>query len=283
MFVVTPNSVNYKVMYNALKVEQLTKALKVGAVEVNALRKDISINEGKIDVLRQQVENIRLVDLTDAIACKENLVKKKNTLLNLEKAINIKNRIDNCMREQGALALIDHYKLESIDTRSFDKINMCNKLYTNKVIAEKKLSQLLNIDNIGEINEKIVYLGDKISNRVAEHKEKKSILSRLSSIDTMSEISERVISLVDRAITSKKRINEIGSLSNNEIDKLQEINTNTLTRIKQAENIRASQIRNKSSVEELGNKIKEITDILSENGVGVTTCPNCGETVIIER
>ena len=60
LFVVTPASVNYKVMYNALKVENLTRAINKGLKEVNNIESDIRKNNVSIDQLNNELGNLKV-------------------------------------------------------------------------------------------------------------------------------------------------------------------------------------------------------------------------------
>ena len=101
LFVVTNASTNYKVMYNALKVEQLTNAIGLGSEEANRLRNNINTNDIAIKTLLDNLRKIKVHD-TEAISnIKDRVAGQLHTLDKISRAMEIKGNIKKIERSRN--------------------------------------------------------------------------------------------------------------------------------------------------------------------------------------
>lgn len=128
LFVVTPASTNYKVMYDALKVDQLTRAIKLGSQESNSLKSKISDNEISIKTLTDNLRQLKTYDIEPLLNIKKRVENQLNILEKLEKALAIKNQINKCESALGSLALINENNLKQINESMAMKINDVGRL-----------------------------------------------------------------------------------------------------------------------------------------------------------
>jgi len=73
LFVLTKSSENYKVMYNALKVGNLTRAIAVGNQQANGYRNAIDEYSVKAETLESELESIKDIDIASAVRLKGGL------------------------------------------------------------------------------------------------------------------------------------------------------------------------------------------------------------------
>lgn len=70
LFVLTKSSENYKVMYNALKVGNLTRAITIGNQQANGYRNAIDEYSVKAETLESELESIKDIDIASAVRLK---------------------------------------------------------------------------------------------------------------------------------------------------------------------------------------------------------------------
>ena len=114
LFIVTPSSTNYKVMYNALKVEYLTKAIRLGIKETNALKSKLDDNEKSIKTLLEEVRKIKIYDIEPVVNIKKRLQGQVVILEKLERAKELSENIRRIEGSLGALSLIDSAGIKEI-------------------------------------------------------------------------------------------------------------------------------------------------------------------------
>lgn len=251
LFVVTPASTNYKVMYNALKVEQITKAISIGLREVNTLKAKINNNEISMDALKENLRRIKVYDIEPAINIRDRLKSQLQNLDKLERAKNIANRIDEAHRKLGALSLIDEYKLNEIDVARLDKFNNAIRLL-NSSVKLNKLSEvykdLSTIDSIDiSVLQKLRGAIDR-RNKIISDKQRMGILYDISKVKEIPESAVNSVFKLGRAIEIAKRLRQMEDVL-----------------------VKAKDV------------ISKIEDYLEKCGVATTVCPNCGKAIIIDK
>jgi predicted ATP-dependent endonuclease of OLD family len=251
LFVVTPASTNYKVMYNALKVEQITKAISIGSREVNTLKAKINNNEVSMDALKENLRRIKVYDIEPAINIRDRLKSQLQNLDKLERAKNIANRIDEAHRKLGALSLIDEYKLNEIDVARLDKFNNAIRLL-NSSVKLNKLSEvykdLSTIDSIDiSVLQKLRGAIDR-RNKIISDKQRMGILYDISKVKEIPESAVNSVFKLGRAIEIAKRLRQMEDV------------------LAKAKDV-----------------ISKIEDYLEKCGVTTTVCPNCGKAIIVDK
>ena len=284
LFVVTPASVNYKVMYNALKVEQLTKAIKLGSTEVNTLRNEIGKNIDSANTLHERLKDINVLDLEAASSLKNSLRKQLEVLDKLEKLNNMIAQLEEMNAKLGALALIDAYNLQPVSEVVINKINNINRLINDKTEVDRQIAiydKLNTLDNI-DINvfNKLNILQGKIAELANKNREA-SIVEPVNSLESVNEVAivriDRLLQKLNEYNTAKKQLDIY-----NQADSCSEVSIDTYNKItKLIDSINKSK-ENDMQLANLNNYIEQVQTYLKNNGVAVETCPKCGEAVIID-
>ena len=286
LFVVTPNSTNYKVMYNALKVEQLTKAIKNGSNEANTLKNAINTNELSIQTLGIQLRGIKVVDTEPLINVRDRLKSQLDLLNKLESVKKLIDSSDKCEEQLGALALLDRFNLQPVSEVLANKLNNASRLLNKNNNSNILLSKLSDIDNITEIDTSILNRLNILYNKIDELNVKIRDAGELVSVINLSEISESVAihinrlgTLINTVKTDTYKLNKIDIADCEEIKQSSIDAINKLSKVPyMLDKIKT----NSDELQKMNQYITQVQDYLKQCGVAVEACPNCGEAVIFD-
>ena len=286
LFVVTPNSTNYKVMYNALKVEQLTKAIKLGSGEVNTLKSAISSNDASILTLQGQLKSITVVDTEPLVNVKDRLVEQMAMLDKLERAKVLLDRVNQCEIQLGALALIDKFKLESINEVIANKLVSVSRLLSRNNETVNLLNRITDINNLEEIDYNII---NKLYNILSKKEELDSKITEagaLVQLTSISEISEVTVVQLNKVVNLISKLNKLTEQSKAiDVSSCSEIEQHTIESLDKLQKIASFKEQvdtNNNQLQQINAYIVQVQDYLKQCGVAVETCPNCGSDVIID-
>ena len=286
LFVVTPNSTNYKVMYNALKVEQLTKAIKNGSNEANTLKNAINTNELSIQTLGIQLSGIKVVDTEPLINVRNRLKSQLDLINKIESVKKLIDLSDKCEEQLGALALLDRFNLQPVSEVLANKLNNASRLLNKNNNSSILLSKLNDIYNISEIDTSILNRLNILYNKINELNVKINDAGALVSVINLSEISESVAIHVNRLSTLINTVKtDTYKLSKIDITDCEEIKQSSIDAINKLSKVPYMIDKVKNNSEELqrtNQYITQVQDYLKQCGVAVEACPNCGEAVIFD-
>ncbi len=286
LFVVTPNSTNYKVMYNALKVEQLTKAIKLGSGEVNALKSAINNNDASISTLQNQLKSITVVDTESLINVKDRLTEQMAMLDKLEHAKTLLDRVNQCEIQLGALALIDKFKLGSINEVLANKLASASRLLNRNYEIANLLNKLNSISNLDEIDYSVVNRLYNILNKKEMLAGKIAEAGALVQVSNISEISEITVMQLNKAVSLIDKMSELTKqISAIDVKDCNEIEQHTIDSLDKLQKIEAFKSRidaDTSQLQQINAYIYQVQEYMKQCGVAVETCPNCGSDVIID-
>ena len=283
LFVDTPNSTNYKVMYNGLKVEQLTKAIKMGSNEVNSLKKEITSNEDSIDTLNNQLNIIEVFDIDALVNIREQLKKQKELLEKMSTIKDLIDKTDKLEEQLGLLVLIDKFNLQQLDLVLADKLNRVGQLTEKINELNKEIIKYNELESIGEIviesYNKALSIIEKI-NVLEDIKIKENSLLEISNLD---EINEYRVGTLSRFKAVRDRLDELESKDNSkEIEELTEIDLSIADRLGKAIVWIQDIDTKKTAMEQSINYVEQVTEYMKSIGVAVESCPKCGEAVIFD-
>lgn len=283
LFVDTPNSTNYKVMYNGLKVEQLTKAIKMGSNEVNSLKKEITSNEDSIDTLNNQLNIIEVFDIDALVNIREQLKKQKELLEKMSTIKDLIDKTDKLEEQLGLLVLIDKFNLQQLDLVLADKLNRVGQLTEKINELNKEIIKYNELESIGEIGiesyNKALSIIEKI-NVLEDLKIKENSLLEISNLD---EINEYRVGTLSRIKAVRDRLDELESKDNSkEIEELTEIDLSIADRLGKAIVWIQDIDTKKTAMEQSINYVEQVTEYMKSIGVAVESCPKCGEAVIFD-
>lgn len=286
LFVVTPDSANYKVMYNALKVENLTKAIKLGSTEVNTLNKDINKNENSLATLNDQMRTIKIIDIDALRSVKERLQYQLSLLDKLERAIGYSKAIQENEVKLGAIGLIDRFNLTDIDELLASNLIRVGNSIENVSNLKKSSSILKCTDTIEEIDTSLLNRVYNIITRKNELSDKIKEAGTLIHIVEIKDVNESSVVQLDRAA---KLLKEIRTLENHaevlDIKDTTEITDKDIQNISKIESVIQKRDTIRIDSDNLGkivDYIEQVQDYLKKCGVAVESCPKCGEAVIFD-
>ena len=286
LFVVTPNSTNYKVMYNALKVEQLTKAIKGGSNEANALKQKINQNESSTQTLYGQLRGITIVDTEPLTSVKDRLSEQLAALEKLESIMKLDKQLCDIERELGAIELINMYNLQPVDEAMAVKLNNISNTLNNLSNIDKKLTVYVDLGTLSEID-----LGayDKINSLIASVNKLNAINKDallLEPVNNLEQISEGLVMHVNSGMGIVNQLNAIDSkLSLYDFTGAEEVKQSDLDAINVITGLMQSIEDNKqreANLTQYYTYIEQIQTYLKQCGVAVETCPKCGEDIIFD-
>lgn len=286
LFVVTPNSTNYKVMYNALKVEQLTKAIKNGSTEVNQLKSKISTNEISINTLGNQLKDVFIIDTEPLLNIKQRLTEQLSLLDKLERARNLANKVDNCERQLGALGLLDRFNLQPISEIKASKLATISRLLNNRDKLKNERNRISKLDNIETIDLGVVNKIENIINKKEMLDRKIADAGALVQLTEISEISEMKAMHIVRAGALLDRLNALRQQYNySDLDKCKEIQQHELDKLVKMQkiiNMNSNIKTNKDQYNQIVAYCEQVQNWMKSIGVAFETCPKCGESVLID-
>lgn len=286
LFVVTPASTNYKVMYNALKVEQLTKAIKLGSDELNGIKSVVNKNENSINTLGDQLKTIVVRDLSPLRAIRDRIAQQMNSLEHAERIEKLVEKLNSIDEQLGAYELINVYNLQPIDEITAVKLNSVSRLLDRLSNANENLEMYSEIETLEEIDLSKLNMVNSIINKQAELDEKLRVAGSLALVADLEPISEVTVGHVNKITTMLNRLDTIdGQIKVYDTTGVDEIDLREINAISRLEKIKASLERveqNSIYIEQCDNYVTQVQDYLKQLGVAVETCPKCGEAVIFD-
>lgn len=286
LFVVTPASTNYKVMYDALKVDQITRAIKSGSKEVNELKHVIDANENGIQTLTNSLKAVKVYDITSLLNIKARLEIELAVINSLEEAAGLVDRIKRAEAELGAIAEIDKAGLQDISeleaVQISDSISLLTKLTRlNKLLSTYSLADTAeNIDipvyqsiidtYIKKVELDRAIFANESMVRIGEAEEVNEV--ELITMTSIAELRDKLSSLTNQL----RRIDTAGA----ELIEQSDFNTVTMLESVNAGFTRLGQLE--TAYKQCDDYCSQVQSYLKSIGAAVETCPNCGEDIVID-
>lgn len=286
LFVVTPASTNYKVMYDALKVDQITRAIKSGSKEVNELKHVIDANENGIQTLTNSLKAVKVYDITSLLNIKARLESELAVINSLEEAARLVDRIKRAEAELGAIAEIDKAGLQDISeleaVQISDSISLLTKLTRlNKLLSTYSLADTAeNIDipvyqsiidtYIKKVELDRAIFANESMVRIGEAEEVNEV--ELITMTSIAELRDKLSSLTNQL----RRIDTAGA----ELIEQSDFNTVTMLESVNAGFTRLGQLE--TAYKQCDDYCSQVQSYLKSLGAAVETCPNCGEDIVID-
>lgn len=286
LFVVTPASTNYKVMYDALKVDQITRAIKSGSKEVNELKHVIDANENGIQTLTNSLKAVKVYDITSLLNIKARLESELAVINSLEEAAGLVDRIKRAEAELGAIAEIDKAGLQDISeleaVQISDSLSLLTKLTRlNKLLSTYSLADTAeNIDipvyqsiidtYIKKVELDRAIFANESMVRIGEAEEVNEV--ELMTMTSIAELRDKLSSLTNQL----RRIDTAGA----ELIEQSDFNTVTMLESVNAGFTRLGQLE--TAYKQCDDYCSQVQSYLKSLGAAVETCPNCGEDIVID-
>lgn len=322
LFVITPASANYKVMYNALKVENLTKAISNGSDKVNELRAKLSKNETRSETLMDEVRRIRIHDIEPIVNIKERIEKESAILAELSKAVELVNKVKQIDSDLGIIAEITRNNLQPIDLVEAKNLSvisssikrMCEidkllKVYNEVSTLEsidtailnrlrsnlEKTSVLCTVESKIKIYEKVNGLESVESESVYKMRNVLSKISRLREIESkvggmnVADAEEIEISAalklrdaVNKLYAIRSLQSQIGKIDTSNVSMVEDSDVLALNKLAKVKGLLAKANSINAAIADANTQIDILRNNIKESGAMVTECPKCGEAVIVD-
>lgn len=269
LFIETPTSTNYKVVYDALKVDNLVRAISTGNKEINALKSNINTANNAIEVLKEQLNTLIYYNVDPLLKIKERLNKELkliNKLGELAEKVSLLTKLKT--EQKNLMALLE---MEPVNTGVFSKFkSLCKDI----ALASKDISLYEDIQDIDPINSRI--LGN-ISKLIE--------LSNLtypdySGIDTFRAIPDGKYQKFGRLLDLMHSLKPVPEIEAEAVDEgTAEKFSKLISLFDRASTLEGTLADLESSMDETAEKIKAEAE---EQNINYRICPNCGEVIVIE-
>lgn len=286
LFVVTPASTNYKVMYDALKVDQITRAIKAGNIQANNLKATINKTEISIEALTENLRGMKVLDIEPLVNIKKRLIEQREIIKKLAKAKEIIDRVNVCKKQLGALELIHENNLKEINLLEVTRLNEINRI----IERNNKLYKLCNINNklhtLKEIEINSITRIESVIINKKELEKKKAKARALIQVSSLSEINEYTAQQLNRAkqlyIDVNRKKLELGRLHIEECNLIEQRDFDQLLKIDRVRQL----IKRNSLLDTEAIKsetyVQQVKDYFKACGARVITCNKCGEQIVME-
>lgn len=284
LFVTTASSTNYKVMYNALKISQLVDAIKLGSKEANALKTSINQKEIQAETLDTQAKSLKIYDLEPLQNIRDRLKNEVAQLNKLDRALELKKKIEVQTREVGELS-----KLSSIPEISITLVMSLDKAY--RVLDNlKELGSMYRTyslaDSLEEIDLNSYYNIYNAHARYESLKNSEEQSRNYIAVNGLSEININEVSNLQRAIALQRKIeSDMNKLQTLDISRAADVQDSDLTVYSRTYKALGLMQRNKQLEDakvQIDNYCDAVIKWMKDIGVATETCPKCGETIVID-
>ena len=286
LFALTPSSTNYKMVYEALNIEQIVKAIKRGSAEANALKNVINSNISGMQALNESMQEMRTFDVVPLVSIRSKLDALKPKFERSKRIIVEVDHVESIERSMTLAKKLNESGAQLISESTADKLmRISNSLNSLKEVSEKwsKVSEVSGIEYVDDsrINKfnNVLNLMQNIENLDKEH----SKISSISEVEAVESQSLNVLSKLSSVINTMATATQ-GKI-HEELTEVQEVNTSQLKAINSLQEVLSSSakiIEHNRQLEEVQAGIQEIKKYLIENNVMTGTCDKCGETVIMQ-
>lgn len=239
LFAYTSASTNYKMVYGALKVEQLTKAITLGNKEANELKSLQDRLEIACGTVMGQLKYITIIDTSNL----EKVVDRVNDMVAKQA------RIKNLVEESKLIERMEKSIPDVSQLHEVENINLLKRIERVVGLLEASKKDKISTDGIETIdNINLLEKVDHLRDILADSQEEVIDVSNLKELD-MSEVSK--LKAIENLIKQKNRVME--------------------------EEKALSALREEQ--EALDRDQEHLIEELRANGIKIITCPKCGEAI----
>lgn len=286
LFVITPASTNYRVMYDALKISQITRAIKVGNTEANEIKAKINVDEHSIETLESSLRKMRTFDLGPAINIKNKLIKDLDTLNKLDSAYRLILEIRSKRDQLGSIGKLFDSNIQSIDELTVSKINEAARALEEhrEMIGKRELyASMLDQKEIDIHTLSNLQTAYERKSDLAYTKNRSLAYTELYNASNIDESSIILFSRVESILKGLKLYNHnLSILDISNAKTIGDTDINAIGHIINGIDMKNKIIEYRSYEKQLNNYIDQVINWLKSIGVATTDCPNCGESVIID-
>ena len=278
LFVLTKSSENYKVMYNALKVGNLTRAISVGNQQANGYRNAIDEYSVKAETLESELESIKDIDIASSVRLKGEIERLSRIVTGLSGLIERLDAADESEARLRVYAGIAGLKEES------ESVGRSVKSLIERIGAQERVATRLRavakIDSVSM--ERDVDGVVKLLNRLRGIECLESAVEKFNGLDAVREEREGVftglLALSKRVLDGERLEGAVAAftgLPEGEVD------ISPISRLKGLVERIESLKREEAEISRVREKVEESYAALKATGAEVMVCPNCGADIVI--
>ena len=286
LFISTPNSVNYKVMYDALKVENISKAIKKGSIEANEIKAWLNNASIQRETLINTLNGIKVFDLEPVSNIKKRLESQAKTLQKLTRAIEIQNEIQEKEDALGVLGEVLKSGIAEISELHASNIYNVGEILTGIKSLEEKKQRYAEVDNLNIIDMRVMQLMESAIDIVDNIISMQKTLDKYAGVQDIDIISFSILDKLHRVsqiIAGLEKLNTEAS-KYVEVDKqLEVIDIQLLDKLSKCNAIVTDNAEKEDALKKYQQEIDEIKAELKAMGVQVVKCDNCGHDIVVEE
>jgi hypothetical protein len=276
LFVETSGGSNYKVMYNALKIDNLTKAVKVGTAEAKQYKQEVDSYENSVLTCKEQLRKIRTIDVEPLQKIKKRINDEKKGIELLERAMELKLNLDKINKALGALSEIN--TLPRLDEYLFTSLE-------SAILSKKQITEIETRHQTLEALRKLPIIDMSILDKFDSAISIKSTLANLNTniyadLDKCGVVDVSLVEKLESAYsvynTYKQVDNELAKYSVN----LTVISEEYLSKVDNAMNILHQIKQIDTEYKSIREKVDYFYNTLKAMGIHYEVCPNCGELIL---
>lgn len=282
LFINTPNSVNYKVMYDALKVENISRAIKNGSTEANELKAWLNNASVQRETLLRTLEGIKIMDIEPVVSVRDRIAKSADNAKKMVSISRLMESIDGCNKALGSYKEVYDTGIDTVDSGLVTVLNNAESSIHNINRSKQELDKYSGVETLETINiDKVQRLAYVVQlNEDIKHKVEKE--NFVSQVDNAQEININSIRSLQCAIEIKN-----GLVQNQcELEKIgdigDEIDLHKISRINECVNLISKIGKLKELLIESESIESSSKKVLAELGVSIVTCDKCGNDIILD-
>lgn len=286
LFVITPASTNYRVMYDALKISQITRAIKAGNAEANELKAKINSAEGSIGTLENSLRDIRIFDLTPALNIKNKIISSMSILDSLDRAMDISEDIRVQKAQLGSMSAIAEAGLKEINEYTVQLVNSASRVLSD---LDKSTNSVKLYDSVANLEDVDIELAGKIlsiQGRVESLNAARASAGAFVNLCSAEQIDENTLTMLNRAMTVHTSLardkQALAAIDTSSINPITDDTLGYLGKMQKIVEIESENKTNAGYIEQINTYVNQIIQWMKSIGVATTDCPRCGESVIID-
>ena len=286
LFVVTPASTNYKVMYDALKVDQLTRAIKVGSKEANELKAEINANDNGIYTLTNNLRAIQVHDIEPLINIRTRLTKELAEVEKLEKAASLIENIKLRKAQLGAISQLAESNAAEVSEAEATRINSICRLLENITRLNKSKSSISEAAALEQID---MTEHDKLVSIISKKNKIEAAKKQLGALEKLRDAEEVNVVELDHLLKAGQLAREVASkkimasaIDVSEAELIEQVDFDAVGKAQAIIGRIARGNQLKTMRDQCDTYCKQVEDWLKAQGVAVETCTRCGESIVID-
>lgn len=278
LFVLTKSSENYKVMYNALKVGNLTRAIAVGNQQANGYRNAIDEYSVKAETLESELESIKDIDIASAVRLKGEIERLSRIVTGLTGLIKRLDAADESEARLRVYAGVSGLKEES------ESVGHSFKSLVERLGAQERVAARLNavakIDSVSMERDADGVV--KLLSRLRDSERLKSAAEIFTGLSTVKEEQESVVTgllALSKRVSDGERLE--GAVAAFTGLPKSEVDISPISRLRGLIERIESLNSEEAELSRVREKVAESYAALKATGAEVIVCPNCGADIVI--